>query len=399
MSRLLLVSTPEKGHVNPLVGVAQWCRRAGHHVGWLAIPRPSEQIRTLGVEPLGLPEDAEVPEHVTGGEQLARIARDPIALRGWIRRLLLDAVPGQVEPVRRVLRAFRPDAVGLDPMLYQAAIAAHLEAIPWLGISSSLNPITPESIECDHTRTMRALRPEIDALLRRYGLEPNLRICDLLSPHGTTVFTTAEYVGALADVPARTFLVGPSIAPDARGDEVAFGWERLRPGAPLGYVSFGSQISWQPEMFELVAEAAAPLGMQLVLSAGDLEGTPWARRLPEHALAVRYAPQRALLERARLVVTHGGANTVMEALRAGVPLLISPVCNDQPLQAEFVSSARVGARLDLRHAGVEACRAALRSLLQDPSPIRRRVARVSASYRATDGSRAVADRLAALASR
>jgi UDP:flavonoid glycosyltransferase YjiC (YdhE family) len=158
------------------------------------------------------------------------------------------------------------------------------------------------------------------------------------------------------------------------------------------YASFGSQISHQPALFERIARATAALSWQLVCSAGALAGTDWARALPGAPIVVPYAPQRALLERAQVMITHGGANSVMEALVAGVPLLVSPVCNDQLAQAWFVERAGVGEALDLHEATFEQLAAALVRLGGD-GPARLHAARVSASYRAADGARALAERL------
>jgi UDP:flavonoid glycosyltransferase YjiC (YdhE family) len=87
----------------------------------------------------------------------------------------------------------------------------------------------------------------------------------------------------------------------------------------------------------------------------------------------------------------------MEALTAGVPMLLLPVCNDQPIQAHFLTKAGAGLALEPRTLTVEAARAALRQLLEPGTPLRQKVAAISASYRAHDGAREAAERIAGLA--
>lgn len=396
MARVLLMSTMEKGHTNPVVGVAQHLMRAGHRVGWLCIPQPAPQVRALGVEivPFDPPPP---PEHITGGEALAKLVRDEQQLHHWIKTLLLDAVPGQIEPVRQSLRAWRPDVVAPDPMLYQGVIAAHLENIPVATISSSLNPITPETIDCPLTRTIGKLRPQRDGLFAGYGVPRRFRVCDWLAETVSVVFTTPHYAGRLADIPPGVQLVGPSVPIGPRGDEPDFPWHKLDPSRPLVYASFGSQIYHQPEVFSKVARATAGLGVQLVLTAGELADTPWARALPLHVLAVRYSPQLSLLRRARAFVTHGGANSIMEALHAGVPFLQSPVCNDQFLQAEFVRASGAGIVLDLYQSEEREITGALARLLKEESSQRQAAGAISASYQANDGAKKAADLIASMA--
>ncbi len=321
--------------------------------------------------------------------------RDRPALRAWIRTLLIDAVPAQIEPVRATLRRWRPDVVATDPMLYQVALASHHEGLRWLGVSSSLNPVVPPTMDAELVRTLADLAPARGRLFADHGLpDVAFAVADHLSPWGTTVFATAAYAGVFGPSPPGVSLVGPSTPAGPRGDEPAFPWQIL-PERPLIYASFGSQVAWQPERFDRLALATASLGVTLVLSLGNLAGTPWARALPEHVVGVPYAPQRALLERAAAFVTHGGANSVMEALTAGTPLLISPICNDQPLQARFVRAAGVGLECDLDVASVDEVRGGLASLLAgEGAP---RLPEVAASYRAHDGAAAVARLALALA--
>ena len=47
-------------------------------------------------------------------------------------------------------------------------------------------------------------------------------------------------------------------------------------------------------------------------------------------------------------LTHGGANSFMEAIAANVPMLLSPMCNDQFHQAHFLTRSQIGIAADLR---------------------------------------------------
>lgn len=383
------MSSAEKGHLNPLVGVAQCLLAEGHHVGWLTLPEPAPQLEALAVERVRIPGHVEAPPLVTGGAELSRLVRDEAVLRRWIRTLLLDAVPAQVEPVRAALRAFRPDRIGLDGMLYAGVIAAELEGLPYVGISSALTLLEPRELDSALMRNVRALQDDRRALFRGYGLDPQFRTCEALSPRANAIFATRAFVGDAVELPPATALVGPSIPRAPRGDECPFPWERLRTDRPVVYASFGSQISHQPELFRRIAVAAAPLGVQLVLSAGDLAADGFAASLPGDVLAVSYAPQLQLLPRVSAFVSHGGANSVMEALWQGVPLILLPVCNDQFVQAYFLGRAGCGVATG-GQPDVAQLRQALQACLDPAGEVRARLAAVQASYAQADGAAAAA---------
>ena len=387
---MLLASTAEKGHFNPLVGPAQHLRRDGHEVGWLIVPdEECPQLAELDIEPVRCP-GTPAPPLTTNGEALARLVRDPRALRPWIKTLLLDAVPAQVAPLQAALQAWAPDVVIADPMLYQVALACHARGTPWLAVSSSLNPVVPDTMDAELVRTIAALAPQRRALFARHGLpDARFAVADHLSPWGTTVFSTPGYADIFGPPPAGVTLVGPSVPLSPRGDEPPDDLAVLPDGRPLVYASFGSQVAWQPARFETLAAATAAIDATLVASVGELADTPWVATLPDHVVALRYAPQRMLLDRAAVLVTHGGANSVMEALHAGVPLLISPICNDQPLQARFVVGSRAGLELDLDSATVVAVADALASLIAGTGAPG--LPAVSAAYRATNGGARVAE--------
>ena len=166
-----------------------------------------------------------------------------------------------------------------------------------------------------------------------------------------------------------------------------FPWNQLEDDRPFVYASLGSQVFHQPRIFASLVVAARDEPHSLVISAGDLAAAISGRG----ALATPYAPQLALLPRAAAMVTHGGANSVMEALSSGVPLLVTPICNDQPHNARFVEQSGAGIALDLQSASVAERRAALRALVA-AGPHREAAARVAASYATRDGAVIAADR-------
>jgi len=386
MSRILFISIPEKGHLNPMIAPAAHLRDRGHTVAFFAGRNVSDQVRRAGLDvvPEMLEQPLPVPEN--RGDLFARQVRDREWLRLWIRELLVNQAEEQIEPLRHVIRNFRPDVVVTDPMIYAAVIASHHEGRRWVALSNSLNPVLDESIRSELLDTVTWLAPERQQLFARHGLTLPFRGCDALSPWLTVAFTTEEFIGRSAP---GVHLLGPSVPAGMRGDEVDFPWHKLREDVPLVYLSFGSQIYYQPEIFRRVIEATRELGVQLVIAAQQLHASPELAELPDHVLACGYAPQLQLLPRTKIFITHGGANSVMEAIRFNVPLLISPVCNDQFHQAHFVNQSGIGLVLDLLGATTNECRDALKKLLGDPG-FPQRMHRVSASYQRDGAEEAAA---------
>ncbi|WP_231749929.1 glycosyltransferase [Tautonia plasticadhaerens] len=108
------------------------------------------------------------------------------------------------------------------------------------------------------------------------------------------------------------------------------------------YASFGTLQNRRPDSFRMVAEACAGTGHQVVISTGHGVAPGALAGLPGGPIVVGYAPQRELLARAALAVTHAGLNTVLDALGAGVPLVAVPVTNEQPGIAARVAWAGAG---------------------------------------------------------
>jgi MGT family glycosyltransferase len=96
----------------------------------------------------------------------------------------------------------------------------------------------------------------------------------------------------------------------------------------------------------------------------------------------RWVSHSDLLPYTDVVVTTGGAGTVLAALHAGVPLVIVPTEWDKPENAQRVVEAGAGLRLSPRRCTPERLRAVVERVLEEPAFCRnaRRLGTVFARY-------------------
>ena len=80
---------------------------------------------------------------------------------------------------------------------------------------------------------------------------------------------------------------------------------------------------------------------------------------------LHYARQRALIQRASLVINCAGLNTTLECLRHGVPMIAIPVGEDQPGVAARIARASVGIVLPIEDLTVDGLASAIRQLLDE----------------------------------
>ncbi|MGW6867986.1 glycosyltransferase [Streptomyces sp. NPDC054912] len=400
MSRFLFVVPPLVGHINPAVGVAAALVSRGHRVAWAGEPA---LVRRLAgpdaiVHPCPPPGADRGPE---GEPAVARPAeiRGPEALRFLWERFLVPLAEAMAPGVRQAVDAFRPDVVVADQQAWAGALVAEDLRLPWATSATTSAEFT------DALAAMPRVAAWNDALLR--GLRA--RIGDpagsgdpRFSPHLVLAFSTPELAGPTVRGGDRVRWVGPSLT--AR-PSAPFPWERLDPGRSLVLVTLGTANTDAGARFldraALALRARADRVQAVVV---DPEGTLGAGAgagsgsgpADRDVIAVPVVPQLELLARAGAVVCHAGHNTVCEALWHGVPLVVAPIRDDQPVIAGQVADAGAGVRIRFARAGADTIGAAVDTVLRDPGP-RAAARRVARAFRDAGGAPAAARHLERLA--
>lgn len=384
MSRFLFVVPPFAGHVFPTVAVGRQLTDRGHLVAWAGHPQ------TIG--PL-LPPDARLFPVAAqlSGQTLAEVRGRSLGLRGaaafrflWAE-LLIPLAVSMVPGVAAAVDEFDPDVLVVDQQAPAGALVARQRGLPWATSATTSAELT------DQFTAMPKLGAWAQRCLfdfQRYFAEADpadLRFSD----HLVLAFTTTALTGSNGDFPGHYAFVGPSIG--ERTGVGDFPWSWLRPNRQHVLVSLGTLNQEAGRRFFATAVAAvAPLAdrLQVILVAPPHLVTP----VPEHILVRDFIPQLELLPQVHAVVSHAGHNTVCEALAHGVPLVVAPIRDDQPVIAGQVTTAGAGIRVHFGRVSAGELRDAIIGVLDDPS-YRAAARRIQTSFLAAGGAPAAADHL------
>lgn len=378
MSSFLLVVPPFAGHVNPLAGVADELTRRGHRVAWagepgvLARQAPGAVVHACA----GVPA-VERPAELRGFGALQFL---------W-ERVLVPLAEAMVPGVEAAVAAERPDVVVVDQQAFAGALVAERLGLTWATTASTSSELVDPLAAVPKAAVW--VEEQLAGLRKRFG-DPHQPADLRFSPHLVLAFTTAALAGPRPVACPDVRFVGPIRRPEPAGPGLELDGEER----PLVYVSMGTVNAAASSRFlrECVDALRARPGLRAVVAdPGGAITDP-----PDNVCVRATVPQLAVLDRAAVAVCHAGHNTVSEALARGVPLVLAPIRDDQPIVARQVVDAKAGIAVRFAHARARHIGDAVDRLLADPAFAGAATA-VRESFDAAGGAPAAADHLESLA--
>ena len=231
---------------------------------------------------------------------------------------------------------------------------------------------------------MRGVGDVIEHHSRRFGLRPRRRAEDCFSPFAQLAQAVPAIDFPRAELPPAFHYLGPWRRPGGEGWAPPDG-----DGRPIAFCSLGTLQGSRGAVFRRISKAAAALGLRLVIAHGGRLPQREIARLAGHPLVHDFVPQRAVLARSAIAITHCGFNTMLDALSFGVPLVAMPLAFEQPATAARLAQAGV-AEIVGKRAGVGTIVRAMETLLESDA-YRQRAAGVRAQIDAAGGVRKAAD--------
>jgi len=422
---LLVISPDYASHLFPLATLATAWADAGERVVVATGPATDALVRGFGFERVNLqlgrgsnPGVIRAEDQPTGEDDALRGffaatrvgAVETLAFQAGARGddLLWDPL-NAARAVQRVLDEVKPTHVVVDHLAFSARLALtasgvrHADVV--LGHPSALTvgdevygvpPAWPRRFQPD-AGALADLRQLCERVRDRFTGEWNEALAALDPGASPSVDAFAEtgdvlllnYPSALHP-PARTRLLGPHAflgsavrdeAPDAEVDA----WLAAS-DTPVVYVSLGSFLSVRGDLLGRIAEALRGIDVRVALASGSTPPSELGP-IPQSWLVRAVLPQVTLLRHAVLAVSHGGNNSVTEALTAGVPLLLVPMSTDQFAGAAALEDAGFGEAFDPNRVTADELREAAVRLLDLPPDAAARLASLADDLTRTPGAR------------
>ncbi|MFE9610903.1 glycosyltransferase [Streptomyces sp. NPDC006012] len=346
--RVLCTVNATPSHARSLIPLARALVNAGHDVRVVTSPAMAhtfdqERFTLDTVMPdaqdwMGLLHAADAAAEARG-QVVHRTAPDPTGLinkifgaKGW---------RGLFKRTLDIARVYRPDLVLRDDLDCVGYIVAESLGIPHLAMTGG------PTILLDPDR----LADPLEAHGPKFGLGT--------SGHGLYGFGRVDYVPAPYSFtehewPRVLRFRQPVLT---RPGETLPSWIAALPaGRPLVFAAVGTGLPMQAAIqrdgvplpttidprgwIRLVLDALSRIDCVAVVATGGMDVHDLPRAA--HVHLTDFVPQPLILEIADLFLTHGGYNSIREALRSGVPMVLHPQGADMPHNAARVSELGLG---------------------------------------------------------
>lgn len=152
-------------------------------------------------------------------------------------------------------------------------------------------------------------------------------------PKLNLVYTLKEYQPYINEFSEEQYkFLGPSIY----NRNESFNFNKIR---PIIYISLGSIVN-NRSFFKKCIEAFKDENIDVIVSTKKK-----FINIPSNFHVYEYVPQVEVLKISDLFITHGGMNSVSEALFTNTPMLVIPFGSDQYVNADCVEKLKVGKKI------------------------------------------------------
>ena len=161
----------------------------------------------------------------------------------------------------------------------------------------------------------------------------------------------------------------------------------------LIYLSLGSLGSADVELMKRLISILGKTHHRFIVSKGPQHSS---FEVAENMFGAEFLPQTKIIPQVDLVITHGGNNTVTEAIHFGKPMIVLPLFWDQYDNAQRVDETGFGVRLGTYSFADSELIDAIERLLSDVA-LKQRLVAASARVQKSDGIKVGADVIEAVA--
>ncbi|MCO1580336.1 glycosyltransferase [Crossiella sp. SN42] len=359
--RILFTTQQASGHLRPLIPIAQEAAARGHDVRVGSTERLRAEVTGFGLtlHPAGYEWGPDLLPLLPAGYHRFGFAEAADALTALTPAVTaLFAGPAARATARDILAAdWHPQLVVREADEFGGYLAAEALGIPHVSVASfgGLDGIRGPD-----------LAPVLDLGRAELGLTPDPAGERLYHwRHATFV---PEAYGAAEFILPRTKAFRHANVEQRRG-RLPDWLTELPADRPFVFAGFGTVVYELPGAQAFLREVLAALGAvdcTAVLAVGAGHDPADLGRPPPNVRLTDFVDQALMLEGCDLFLTHGGLNSVKEALRLGVPMAGVGPGADHRHNLRMCAKAGVAEVVDVHEATTDNLAAAMRTVLTQP---------------------------------
>ncbi len=328
MGRCVFFNLPgASGHINPTVGLVAELIARGEEVIYYAGEDARAKFTSIGAEFRNYEEWFQYTHSASTATNILDMALVEI-----------DMTLKCIEPLLERTRLDDPDYIVYDSCcvwgkyiaeaLHKPTIASitTLVSSPWIMLSDARLSVHVAATLIRGVPLITWARRIGIELMAKIGVEYRgiiYHIFDFFACLGelNIVFNTREFQPFANRLQGDFHYVGASV-PEGR-DMGSLDFDRFQ-GRPLIYVSMGTVHNHNVDFYRTVMQALANEPVGVIMSVGRNIRIESLGPVPDNFLIENFVPQLEVLKRADVFITHGGMNSLNEALYFGVPVIVVP---------------------------------------------------------------------------
>ena len=338
--KILFINLPYYGHVVPTIGLVQELIHQGCHVTYLMPYDWEDKIAESGADFLGYKNHRQLAEQIKNAYAAADSIADQFDLILYEQFFFLGKHLAEKhhKPAVRIFTAPVTNKKLMDEFISTRG-PLFIFRCKWIARAFTKDIAKNIPLKTDNWLDEIVFNP------------PPLNL----------VYTLREYQPYESEFSDEEYkFLGPSVY-DRKSESFDF----TKGENPVVYISLGTIVKGAGTFFQTCIEAFRDEAVDVIISAGQKFDIHRLKNISPNVHIYKSVPQVEVLKMADVFVTHGGMNSISEALTAAVPMVVIPFSSDQPTNARSVEKLGAGKKMDYSSVDKDSLKDTVLSVLND----------------------------------
>lgn len=327
LSKVVFLNIPSFGHNHRTLAIVKELIDRGEEVVYYSYDRFEDKLKNLGAT-----------YKTIYSTTLHDIKEEKLVEFPILANALMTRTKSVLEPLLLEIKEEKPDYIIHDSLAAWGKYIGKILNIPTIcstttflfdkksmSISKTFISLIPQIINGDYKYFLNASKIQKE-LAKKYKFKKFPLQDVFTNTESLNIIYTSRYFQPRGEEFNDEYIfVGPCFLEEKEVSDIIF--ENIK--NKIIYITFGTILFNNKDFFEKCFDAFKDMDVTVILSVGEKIDINSLNSIPKNFIVRNHVPQLEVLKRADLMISHGGMNSIQEALYYKVPSLIFPQQKEQ----------------------------------------------------------------------